>query len=331
MRPPLSRAPGIDAEVFAEAQALLDDGLDLDFVLDLYGEDARWLAPLLETSVTVIDATRGIQARYTFERSLQARFIAAAREQAARPAPLAALQPAGPRFAFRTTAAAAGVVLGAAATGVLALGIITAGDAEKGDWNYVFRLAGDRVDDTFSGDTPAIEDRIRQTEARVELIQAKSSSGELSSEDLHELEREAEALEAAAREGSLDEDQKADLREIKAKTEEVLANAREGRPELEPEIDSALAKVNDAVAAGTGEVSSITVEPSPTETATTTPEPSPSATPTATATPPASDEGTPEPSPSAESTSETIEGEPSPADGPGEGADPATEPAETAP
>ena len=37
------RKASAEAELLAEAQSLLDDGLDLDFVLGLFPDDAEWL------------------------------------------------------------------------------------------------------------------------------------------------------------------------------------------------------------------------------------------------------------------------------------------------
>ena len=50
------RKASYEAEVLAEAQALIDDGLDLDFVLDLFPDEADWLAPLLETTTGIAGA-----------------------------------------------------------------------------------------------------------------------------------------------------------------------------------------------------------------------------------------------------------------------------------
>jgi len=54
--PFLSRESDDEAELYAEAQALLDDCLEMDFVLDLYPDDAAWLAGVPGAGVPTSDA-----------------------------------------------------------------------------------------------------------------------------------------------------------------------------------------------------------------------------------------------------------------------------------
>jgi len=136
------RKPGYEAQVLAEAQSLLDDGLDLDFVLGLFPHDEEWLESMLQTSAAIEAAYAGDSASYYFEGSLKAKFLAAAN----RPAPAPIVLPAPQYSGLRTAVASMGVVSGAAAVGVLALGFITAGDAVPGDWNYTFKLANERLE-----------------------------------------------------------------------------------------------------------------------------------------------------------------------------------------
>ena len=51
--PFFGRRPDPEAEIYSEAQALLDDGLDLEFVLSLFPDEAHWVAEMLETSAVI--------------------------------------------------------------------------------------------------------------------------------------------------------------------------------------------------------------------------------------------------------------------------------------
>ena len=80
MRFLIDRKPGRESELFAEAAALMDDGLDADFVLGLYPDDAEWLAPLLQTGRAVRKAVDVEEPSFFFEASLKSKFLAGARE-----------------------------------------------------------------------------------------------------------------------------------------------------------------------------------------------------------------------------------------------------------
>jgi hypothetical protein len=138
MRLPFASRPDREAELFAEASALVDDGLDRDFVLALYPDDADWLAPLLETRRGVVESFDAEQPSYFFEASLKSKFLAAGREAQAPVGEPAAYLAMG---RVRTVMASTGVVLAAAVMSVLTLGFVTADGAVPGDWNYSFKLA----------------------------------------------------------------------------------------------------------------------------------------------------------------------------------------------
>ncbi len=291
MRTLLDRKPGYDARTFAEAQALIDDGLELDFVLGLYPGDAASLATMLGLTGALADTYAAEQPSYFFEASLKNRFLAAARE-AAQPALAAPTLPAAPAPApfarVRTAFAGASVVASAAAVGVLTLGFITAGDAAPGDWNYTFKRANERMEYALSRGDDRVNVQLKQAQARVYEIQKLSSRGDLSQGDLSRLEREARALAGQAQGHDLDEVTKAEIRGLETLSAAVLTEAATQNPALEPAVATAKKTVSDAVAASvgeTGETSAVTpVTPVPTPvTPVATPEPT--ATPGTEATP----------------------------------------------
>ena len=69
-----------EAETLAEAQALLDDGLDLDFVLGLFPDDVEWLEGMLTVSEELDAAYAVDSASYYFEASLKSKFLTGSRE-----------------------------------------------------------------------------------------------------------------------------------------------------------------------------------------------------------------------------------------------------------
>jgi hypothetical protein len=301
------RQPGHDASIYAEAQALADDGLDLDFVLDLFPDDAEWLAPLLQTSGAVQQAAGAEQPSYFFEASLKQKFLAAAAERP--PVALPAtptLAPASPFAGLRTAFAGTAVVGMAAAIGVVTLGFVTADTAVPGDWNYAFKLANERLDYTLSRGDQRINVQLRQTEARVREIQILSSSGNVSSGDLEKLQHEAEALKQLAQGNQLDEIQKGRVKGIGEASVAVLSDVKQKNASLEPAIETTITTVNEAVAAVAGTVKPLDTPPpsatpttsptaSTTPVATSTPVTSPTASATANATTPATETATPPP------------------------------------
>lgn len=298
----MDRKPGFDARVFADAQALVDEGLERAFVLELYPEESPWLTPLLSTSAAVIGAASAEEPTWYFEASLKQRFIEAgvrrARTATVTPSPV----PANGWGRVRAGLAGAGVAAGAAVTGVVAIGVLTAGDARPGDWNYAFKAGSERIDYRLSEGNGRVDVQLYQTGARVQEIIQLSNQGRLSSNDLDRLVDEAEALARLAQERPLDTQQRARLVDIGGTAVAVLQDVRVKQPDLEPAVDTTVKKVVDAVAAGLGgPVAVITV---PSESPTASPAASPSATADQTPTPTptsatATPEGTPTPSASA--------------------------------
>lgn len=343
MRRLFDRNPGRQAQVFAQAQALLDDGLDVTFVLELFAEDADWLTPLLHTSRATQEAVAAEAPSYYFEASLKAKFLAAgaaaARERRNEaPVPPALVPEPAPGGFARLRAAAAGfTVVGASlALGVLTLGFVTAESAVPGDWNYSLKMAQERLQYTLSSGDQRVDVQLRQTEARVYELQRQASKGNVSAAAIERLQREASELAQLATKHPLDEVQKARLKSIGEASSAILTDVGERRAALQPKAKDTIDTVNNAVAAGTG----ISVNPLPTPaadpatppvltpteppaTATTaeptepgtvepsTPEP-PTTTPTDTdtATPTGTAEATVSPSPSPTSESDTTPDEP---------------------
>lgn len=317
------RKPGYEAQVLAEAQALLDDGLELDFVLGLFPEDAAWLEGMLETTSTIEEAFAAESASYYFEASLKAKFLAAA----SRPAPAPVILPTPQYSGTRTAVASMGVVSAAAAVGVLALGFVTAGDAVPGDWNYTFKLANERLEYTLSRGDGRVDVQLRQTEARVYELQRLANSGNVSVDTLERVQREARALAELAKEQPLDDVQKARAKSLAEQGSAVFTEARKQPDVDQAKVDAAAAAFNDAVATALGgpvtelptpvatptaeptatETPAATTTPDPTETATPEPTSTETATPDATATPEASTTATTQPQESATATgSETA-------------------------
>lgn len=281
----LSRKPGYRDAVFAEAQALVDDGLDVEFVLDLYPEDASWLEPLLRTSGQVIDATRAEEPSFYFEASLKSRFIAAGQARAQAEPAVNAPDPAparAPAFAQRlsTVMAAGVVVLASAGAGVLTLGFVTADDAMPGDWNYAFKIAGERVDYALATGEERVSIDLRHHRERVYENLEMVSHGKASESVIQELQRNLEEIAQYEREQSLDPIERANNRAVGESTTEILRNVREERPELADEVDNA---ITAAAGIGSGGVGAVD-EPEPTPNPTATAEPEPTARPTRTPT-----------------------------------------------
>ena len=161
------RKAGAEATVFAEAQALLDDGMAFDDVLDLFSAEASWLEPLLRTTTGMRQAVAAEQPSYYFEASLKQKFLAAARRED-RTAPLPVLPapsraPISPRTGLRTAFAGSAVAGVAAAIGALTLGFVTSDDAVPGDWNYAFKLANERLEYSLSRGDQRIDVQLGHT------------------------------------------------------------------------------------------------------------------------------------------------------------------------
>ena len=301
------RPPSYEARMFAEAQSLLDEGLDRDLVIELYPDEAPWLAPLLSTADVVIDATRETEASWYFEASLKQRFVEAGARRAKSTVPPIAAVETGRRSFVRAGLAGTAVAAAAGALWVVAFGALTADQASPGDWNYAFKRGGERLDYRLSDGESRVAIQLRQTDERVQEIIELSSDGDITEEDLERLTREAETLQRLAAERPLDEEQQDELRDLGNTAVQALQDVRQKQPELEPAVQETVKKVYDAVAAGTGGPVATIVVPSPSPA---TPTPSPTPEPTTTPTPEPTEEPSPEPTaseePSATETSETT-------------------------
>ncbi len=268
----LGRRPGYTAEIFAEAQSLVDDGLDADFVLGLYPGDADWLAPLLGTGAAVAGVLATEQPSYYFEASLKAKFLAAARE-----APEPVIMAPAPLAPLRTAIAGLSVFGAAAAIGAVTLGFVTAGNAVPGDWNYSFKLANERVQYTLSRGDDRISIQLHQSEARVRELRQTSSSGTVSTADLERLQHEFSELAQRISNQPIDTDQKARTKDLVETSKATLNDLKARNPGLATAIGTAEDSVASvAAAAGIGTPTPL-ITPEPTPTAP--PSPSPGATP----------------------------------------------------
>ncbi len=255
--------------VFAEAQALIDDGLDLDFVLGLFPDDADWLRDELAFTGEVKDAVAFAPPSYYFEGTLKSRFIAAGRA-AAQPVAPAPVSPLRTAFASLGVLAATGIV------GAITLGFVTAGEAVPGDWNYTFKIANERLQYALSNGNERVDIQLRQAEARVYEIKTRTRSGDVNASDLASLQREAQAIADLARQQPLDDFQQARVKAIADTSKTVLSDVRAVKPDLDPSVKAASAAVDDAVTTA--------LSPIPTAAATASPTASPTATATKTGT-----------------------------------------------
>lgn len=296
-----NRSARIDAEKFAEARAMLDDGLDLDFVLGVYRADAAWLEPALRASRRLQAAFAAEEPSLYFEASLKTRFLQAARRKQQ-------VAIAGPISPLRTGFAAGGVLAATALMGVVTFGFVTADNAVPGDWNYTFKLANERVEYALARGNDRVNVQLHQAEARVYEIQQLAEKGNVSAENLARLEAETARLKAeiARNQTQLDEVQKARIKVFSETVPLVLNDVKTRQSELAPVADSALSTVNDTVAAaGIGVISTpvaATGTPTAAATPTATASPTETPTPTATATPTAT--STPEPTATPTATAE---------------------------
>jgi len=297
------RKAGYEAEVLAEAQALLDDGLDLEFVLGLFPDDTAWLQDMLRTAEIINTAYDAEQPSYYFEASLKAKFLAGANAPREVAAPMMVPVPA--YSPFRTAVATMSVASMAAAIGILSLGFITADNAVPGDWNYTFKLANERFEYTLSRGDGRVDVQLRQAEQRVLELQRASSKGNISSAQLESLQREVRAVASLATSQEFDEVQKMRVENLGRVGNAVFDEVKK-QPSLDrEEVDAAAAVFNDAVSTALGGVTTLptpvaTATATPTEPVTETPSPSATAEPTGTPTPVVTP--TPEPSPTETAT-----------------------------
>ena len=278
------RTPDPQAEIFAEALALYEDGLEIAAILERYSVEVQdWLKPLLSTGQIIGGTLQAEEASYYFEGSLKAKVLAAA-------TPVIGAVPEDPlpgpsRFGqFGAAVASVGVLAVAAMLGVITFGFVTAGESVPGEWNYNFKRATEQAQVRFASGDERINVRIRLAQERIDEIQVLAASGNLSEGHIDSFTAELDDIRELAEEESFDALQQAKVRSISETAEVVLADTEE---ELAAEADEAVAYAAEVAAA----VSTDKVKPIPPET-TPGPEatPTPEATPVATQEPSASDE-----------------------------------------
>jgi hypothetical protein len=303
------RKASYEANVLAEAQALIDDGLDLEFVLGLFPDDASWLEPMLDVTSDISLAFEGDPASYYFEASLKSRFLG----QALEPKPVVPVVVTAPSFSpFRTAVASASVASSAAAIGILALGFVTAGNAAPGDWNYTFKLANERFQYSTSRGDSRIDVQVKQAQARLEELQELGARGEASESQFARAVAAFDDLtQELAKQDDIDDVRKAQIEGIGNMATVVFNDVATKQPDLRPQAvaatEAAASTVAVAVGGATGLPSPTTTATQPPATATAAPEtPSPEAsetptpgetvTPTESATPEPEETENPEPS-----------------------------------
>lgn len=331
------RPPDPQAETFAEALALYEQGIEIAAILERYPEEEQtWLRPLLSTGQIIGGAFQAEEASYYFEGSLKAKVLAAATTPviggtAADPLP----EP--PRFGqLGATVASVAVLAVAAMLGVITFGFVTAGDSVPGEWNYGFKRATEQAQVRFASGDERINVHIRQAEERLDEIQALVARDSISSGHIDSFTDELEDILELAEEESFDRVQQTKVRNLSETAEVVLADVGETEEELAPAAAEAVVQAREVAAAVGGDgvtpvdkpelapTPTATPEPTATPTPTPTPDPTPDSTPDPTPTP------TPDPVATPEPTVTTGDGDPSPIETPtpeptisaGEGGDP---------
>ena len=288
-----------EAELLAEAQALVDDGLDLEFVLGLFPDDAEWLEPMLTVASGIEEAFEGDPASYYFEASLKARFVGGALEAK----PVVPVIVAPPTYSpLRTAIATMSVGATAAALGILALGFVTAGDSAPGDWNYAFKLANERFEYSTSRGNSRIDVQVSHVQARVAELQKLSERGAASQSQIERVQREVEELARLAKEQDLDAMDRAQVEGAGKVAVAAVTSAGTRQPELKVPAATAAAAIGETVVTAIGPPPTETPAATATATATATPE-----SPTATPTPSPSPSASPSPSPTGTETPTATE------------------------
>jgi len=262
--PFFGRKPDPEAVIYSEAQALLDDGLERDFVLSLFPDDADWLAELLETSLVIGSGYASEEPSYYFEASLKAKFIAGQIERKSvtpEPIPVARFSP------VRTVFVSVVVFVAAAGLGGVIFGFVTSDDSVPGDWNYAFKLAGERLEYSLSRGDERVDVQINHAEARVFEIRQLSDDGNLTKDALDSLTRELGNLLDLANNSEFGPVQAAKTNSIHDSVIELLTAAAESDDPLAAPAAQAISALQEVVAAATGDVGSLpdpTPSPSPT-------------------------------------------------------------------
>ncbi len=254
MKLPFFRNRDPEAELFAEALALIEDGLEPDFVLSLYPNEAPWLRPLLEATVEVAEAARTEEPSLYFEASLKRKLFEAQEERTRHvESPLAVVR------AFAAGTAITGV---AAAVGVALLGWVTAEEAVPGDWNYAFKVASERIEYSLSRGDERLDVQIDATYARLLEVERLAERGEVSAADLERVEREVSNLQDLIETKPLNERHREELAELVERANAVGERLTQEKPQLAPAVERTVRKVNDAVSAGLGKLEPVAT-PSP--------------------------------------------------------------------
>lgn len=246
MRLPFFRTHDAEAELFAEALALVEDGLEPDFVLSLYPNEASWLRPLLDAAVDLQARAKAEEPSLYFEASLKRRLLDAQEERmASRESRLAPLRAAAAGLAVSGAAAVVGVAL---------VGWVTAEEAVPGDWNYVFKVANERIEYSLSRGDDRLDVKIEATYARLREVERLAERGELSAADLERVEREASDLQQLIKTKPLNERHREELVELVERANAVGERLTQEEPRLAPVVERTVRKVNDAVSAGLGKL-----------------------------------------------------------------------------
>lgn len=284
------RKPSYEAELLAEAQALVDDGLEVEFVLGLFPDDADWLEGMLTFTSDLTDVYGAEQPSYYFEASLKSQFLGAGREPKPVIPVVVSAQPYSP---IRTAIASMSVASAAAVVGVVALGFMTAGGSVPGDWNYTFKIANERLQYSLSRGDGRVDVQLQTVENRVYELQKLSSRGDVSPSQLERVQREIDDLKETAQQNDLDQLQRSRLEGVGRQGKSVIADISQKQPSIPQEtVDAAAAAFDDVVTLGVSGVHEITPTASPSPTAS-----AGSATPEGTATPVPSTTATPSASP----------------------------------
>ncbi len=329
------RPPDPQAETFAEALALYEQGIEIAAILERYPEeDQAWLRPLLSTGQIIGGAFQAEEASYYFEGSLKAKVLAAATPVIG--GPVADPLPEPPRFGqLGATVASVAVLAVAAMLGVITFGFVTAGESVPGEWNYGFKRATEQAQVRFASGDERINVHIRQAEERLDEIQTLVARDNISSGHIDSFTDELEDIRELAEEESFDLVQQTKVRNLSETAEVVLADVGETEEELAPVAAEAVDQAREVAAAvGGGDVTPVDkpdLVPAPTPTPEPTAAPSPAATPEPTAAPSPTPTPTPEPgSVTPEPTVTGGDGDPAPIETPtaeptisaGDGGDP---------
>ena len=296
------RSPDPQAEIFAEALALYEEGVEIVAILDRYPEEARvWLKPLLSTGAIIGGAFRAEEASYYFEGSLKAKALAAgAVEPVVGGAPVTSL-PEPARFGQLGAALASVAVMAVAGMlGVITFGFVTAGDSVPGEWNYGFKRATEQAQVRFARGDERINVHIRQAQERIDEIQTLASRGNLSAGHIDSFTAELDDIRELAEEEPFDRLQQAKVSSLSETAAVVLTDVSEVEEEIGPVAAEAIDQAHQVAAAVSGGGVTPLADPDP--------DPTPEPTPTATAVP----EPTPTPEPATPAATETPTGEPSP-------------------